>query len=356
MFETRWTLEKIDAYISEGIQENLHLEYKACATLLNPNRDELLADLTKQVTAFANADGGTLLFGVREGNKRENTKHIPIGKDEGFTRGGKVCAIWLEDILLSNIAPKIQGLNPYEIELENGNFLLVLEVPPSQHGPHMAKDHKYYKRRTTQAEPMEHYEVEDVRNRSRGPLLRLNVEHFPEGKVLRGNVNHFFRFELENLVDKPAEYTQVLFFIDSRLSQFRSENFLKKNPPVSADTLHLDTLAILGSQAGYTSLLSPMEPHPQISFECFSAFYGLPKNPPVWKGNNINMRGISFEFLKGTGNHTYFYGWQVSAPYMSLQLSFFYFQVEALSLGGDYLEYQIKKTGYVNFLTNHLGY
>ncbi|MGE3727588.1 MAG: helix-turn-helix domain-containing protein [Candidatus Sericytochromatia bacterium] len=352
MFETKWTLQKIDAYISDGIQENLHLEYKACATLLNPNRDELLTDLTKQVTAFANADGGTLLFGVREGNLKENTKHIPIGKDEGFTRGGKVSAIWLEDILLSNISPKIQGLKPYEIELENGNFLLVLEVPPSQYGPHMAKDYRYYKRRQTKVEPMEHYEVEDVRNRSRGPLLRLNVEHFPEGKILRGNVNHFFRFELENLVDKPAEYTQILFFIDSRLSRFRSDNFLKKNHPISADALHLDTSAILDSQAGYTSLLSPVEPHRQISFECFSAFYGLPKNPPAWKGNNINLGGISFEFIKDAGNHTYFYGWQVLAPYMSIQQQFYYFSVEASSTGGghDYYDFVVKATGEVSYM------
>jgi hypothetical protein len=348
MSKQEWTLERLEQHVNGKIQEHLHLEYKACADLLG-NVD--IHELSKDVSAFANADGGTLIFGIKEGQGRDK-KHLPESLDEGFTRGGKVSAIWLEDILLSNISPKIQGLKPYEIELENGNFLLVLEVPQSHYGPHMAKDHKYYKRRETKSEPMEHYEVEDVRNRSRGPLLRLNVEHFPEGKILPGNVNHYFRFELENLVDKPAEYTQILFFIDSRLSRFRSDNFLKKNHPISADALHLDTSAILDSQAGYTSLLSPVEPHRQISFECFSAFYGLPKNPPAWKGNNINLGGISFEFIKDAGNHTYFYGWQVLAPYMSIQQQFYYFSVEASSTGGghDYYDFVVKATGKVECL------
>lgn len=344
--DKQWSLEKIKQHVSGKIQENLHLEYKACADLLgNVN----LPELTKDVSAFANADGGTLIFGVCEGNQKDNTKHVPIAIDQGFERSGKVNANWLENILLSNIAPKIQGLKPYEIDLENGNFILVLEVPQSQYGPHMAKDNKYHRRRQTKAEPMEHYEVEDVRNRSRGPLLRLNVEHFQEGTVLRGNVNHFFRFELENLVEKPSEYAQILFFIDSRLSQCRSEKFSKKNKIIPATTFILDTLSILEPQAGDNLVVSKIASLPQISFECFFSSYGLPQNPPAWKGNNINLGGISFEFVKGTENTTYFYGWQILSPYMTSQQQFYYFTVETNSTGGgpDWFDFVVTATGEV---------
>ena len=111
MSDNVWTLERIKQLVHNKIQENLHLEYKACADLMgNVN----IPELTKDVSAFANADGGTLIFGVSEGHK-EN-KHVPERIDEGFERGGKVNSIWLEDVLLGNIAPKIQGLKPYEIE------------------------------------------------------------------------------------------------------------------------------------------------------------------------------------------------------------------------------------------------
>jgi hypothetical protein len=52
----------------------------------------------------------------------------------------------------------------------------VIEVPPSPQAPHQSKDHKYYKRRGSHSEVMEHYEIEDVRNRPKRALMPLRAE------------------------------------------------------------------------------------------------------------------------------------------------------------------------------------
>jgi hypothetical protein len=302
------TLVKIKEFVRNQIQESLHLEYKACADLIG-NVD--IHELSKDVSAFANADGGTLIFGVVEGSR--DRKHLPERVDEGFERGGKVNANWLENVLLSNIAPKIQGLKPYEIPLENGKFILVLEVPQSQYGPHMAKDHKYYKRRQTKAEPMEHYEVEDVRNRSRGPLLRLNVSFDHDEFTPMGIKHKFFETErsfpiklfAENLVSQPAEYGAVNFFLDFQLRE--REKMLQSKMYYSNEL----GLAVDGRYGFYRHYF-------QI---------GLPHNAPIWKDNPVLVQEIPFSFPKDlNAMETFYFGWDISSPYMPKQRKFFQMQ------------------------------
>ena len=54
--------------ISLQIQENLHLDYKASAALSHSKRDEI----SKDVSAFANSDGGLIIYGVTEEG------HLPL--------------------------------------------------------------------------------------------------------------------------------------------------------------------------------------------------------------------------------------------------------------------------------------
>jgi len=49
-------------------------------------------------------------------------------------------------------------------------------VPPSPQAPHQSNDRKYYKRRGSHSEVMEHYEIEDVRNRPKQALMPLRAE------------------------------------------------------------------------------------------------------------------------------------------------------------------------------------
>ena len=157
----KWTIEKIQSYISTGIEENLHLDYKQLASLKNTEGNK--RELAKDVSAFANSDGGTIIYGVVEAGHKPtaiDSESIVIAKE------------WIENILDSNITPKIDNIEISPIDNPTlNNQLFVISIPKSSRAPHMASDNKYYKRYNFKSQPMEHYEIEDVRNRLSNPNL-----------------------------------------------------------------------------------------------------------------------------------------------------------------------------------------
>jgi hypothetical protein len=142
------------------IMESLSLEYKDSRVLENKVYQQ--GELFKDVSAFANSAGGILIFGMRESG------HLPIGTDDGVDPS-KIKREWLENILMANIEPKIEGLCVKPILLRSkgtGNVAYVLEIPQAKsRGPHQGPEHKYYKRYNFKAEPMEDYEVRDLMRR-----------------------------------------------------------------------------------------------------------------------------------------------------------------------------------------------
>lgn len=158
------TLSEIDKLIADQVQESLHLDYKDSRGLGDFDK------LVKHVSAFANSDGGTLIYGIQESD------HSPTGKDSGvdhktFNRER------IESVILSNISPRLDGLLIAQIPISESRSLYAIEIPKSFRGPHQASDNKYYKRFNFQSVPMEDYEVNDVRNRRIviPPLIEIGV-------------------------------------------------------------------------------------------------------------------------------------------------------------------------------------
>jgi Putative DNA-binding domain len=160
------TIQDIDALIRDRVQENIHLDYKASAAIADNKGHEI----SKDASAFANSDGGILIYGVEEKN------NIPIRIDDGVD-DRKFSREWLEQIIISRVTPIIDGLRIIPISLGSGTTLYVVSVPKSQRGPHQASDKKYYKRGNFISQPMEDYEIKDVRNRwvSVPPLLTFEI-------------------------------------------------------------------------------------------------------------------------------------------------------------------------------------
>ena len=161
--------------------ESVHLDYKAGAALLPPsqggtgiNKQKRAADISKDVTAFLNSDGGALVYGVRE-ERKSGGAPVPLfdPKKDGFA-AGEVSKEEIEDIVTSNIQyrPGPDLFTVVEVPMSNRN-VYVIEIAKSMVGAFQANDKKYYKRFNFKSEPMEHYEIEDVRNRGIGPQLDL---------------------------------------------------------------------------------------------------------------------------------------------------------------------------------------
>lgn len=170
----------VEKFIEEKVEENLNLDYKDIRAI--ENYDEL----AKDVSAFANSEGGCIFLGVSE-----EEQPISNGKRRIFpmeiTWGDKsLSKEQLENNLIGKIHSRIEGLRIIPIRKTNQKVIFLIDIPQSPNPPHMASPYnRYYKRLNFQSVPMEHYEVSDFFGRRRKPLLNLLIKIF-EVDILPG--------------------------------------------------------------------------------------------------------------------------------------------------------------------------
>ncbi|MCI6435894.1 MAG: ATP-binding protein [Clostridiales bacterium] len=130
--------------------ENEYLDYKRSFSFLdypgnNPQRAEHIAEFKTDVCAFANADGGYLIYGIKERNGVASELvgvEIPNNNTDKFE---------LERMNnLQSILPKIPSVNFRFILLDNGRYLVVILIQRDAFAPYIhlcnEKDYKIYKR------------------------------------------------------------------------------------------------------------------------------------------------------------------------------------------------------------------
>jgi hypothetical protein len=151
--------------VDDAIQESLTLDYKASPALAkdSKSRDELCKD----VSALANSAGGQIIYGLEEKDQK------PFRIDDGAAGG--ISREWIEQVIDSNVQPRILGLVIVPIQLAKG-YAYVITVPQStSRGAHQAPDKKYYKRQNFQSVAMEDYEIRDVMKRATTPDLFITL-------------------------------------------------------------------------------------------------------------------------------------------------------------------------------------
>jgi schlafen family protein len=159
-----WTEERIQSYIDGQIEENWGLEYKAAAGLDKLKKDEI----TKDVSAFANAAGGTIIYGVRE-FKEEGKKHLPEKIDPVDRR--EFSKEWLEHII-GNIQPRLNPIiYPVKLSSVDEHVAYVVEISQGTTA-HQSTDGRYYKRQNFEVVRMADYEIRDVMQRRTQPRFQ----------------------------------------------------------------------------------------------------------------------------------------------------------------------------------------
>ncbi len=151
-----YSIDDIEDFINNEVEENVHLDYKASGAL--DKEDKKRTEITKDVSAFANSDGGIIVYGVSEEDHRP--KGISPIDGRVYTKE------WLENVI-QLIQPRIDNLKIYPVRINDlEQSIYVVKIPRSGNAPHMARDKRYYKRFNFKSEPMEDYEVKDLYNRS----------------------------------------------------------------------------------------------------------------------------------------------------------------------------------------------
>lgn len=158
-----YTIEDVKFLIANEIEENVHLDYKAAGSLTKePKKKE---EIAKDVSAFANSDGGIIVYGIEEKeHKAANLSYID---------GNVYTKEWLEQVIQDNIQRRIDDLIIFPIR-DNGDIsktIYIVKIPRSDNAPHMSADKCYYKRYNFRSVKMEEYEVRDTLYRIKNPQL-----------------------------------------------------------------------------------------------------------------------------------------------------------------------------------------
>jgi predicted HTH transcriptional regulator len=163
-----YTQKDIEFLMAQKIEESLYLEYKSGAALRSNNKQEL----AKDVSAFANSDGGVIIYGISE------TDYYP--SEYSFVNGTEITREWLESIIQGNIKRRIPNLKIFPIRFNKNPKLtiFVVQIPPSNIAPHMTSFGRYYKRHNFQSVPMEEYEVRNMYSRIQSTELRISKLKF----------------------------------------------------------------------------------------------------------------------------------------------------------------------------------
>ena len=208
-----FTKEDLQRLVDEEIQESLTLDYKASPALARDDkpRDELCKD----VSAFANSAGGQIIYGIVEKDRK------PVKVDDGSDLSRE----WIEQVIDSNVQPRLDGLVITPVPVGSGRHAYVLTIPQaSGRAPHQAPDKKYYKRQNFQSVPMEDYEIRDALRRATTPELYVELS-FATGQS--APVEFVDQSELSkpitlsvivrNRSSQPAHYALVQVGIDAEL-------------------------------------------------------------------------------------------------------------------------------------------
>lgn len=164
-----WTEDDILSLIHNKVGEGTRLEYKACDAL--GKTDGVKKEISRDVSAFANSAGGTIIYGVTE-----NSAHEPEKIDSGFDPSD-ISGEWLEQVINSIIERRINGviINPVALSKTNpGKVLYVVYIPESKLAPHMAADDRFYRRFNFQRIRMKEYEVRNL----------MRQEHYPSREIV----------------------------------------------------------------------------------------------------------------------------------------------------------------------------
>jgi hypothetical protein len=160
------TEENLQELIQEGVSERRRIDYKRdLPGAQASDRKEFLYD----VSSFANAGGGVIVFGMSEEEGRPTDLVGVEGDPDSIV-------LRLEQMARSAIEPRLQGVATRAVPLTTGRIAIVMRIPRSWNGPHMVTFQgmqRFYTRASNGKYPMAIEEIRDAVARTERGTDRL---------------------------------------------------------------------------------------------------------------------------------------------------------------------------------------
>jgi len=284
-----WDEGSIRDLIASQVQESLMLDYKASDALAKT--DTKKREISKDVSAFANSAGGTIVYGVLE------DKHVPTEIDIGCLPTD-ISKEWLEHVIQGNIQRRIDGVRINPIMLTGpaaGRMLYVVSIPQSMRAPHMAADHRFYKRFNFESVPMEEYEVRDAGHRNDSPDLTLDIEVIQTPQVPAVEL----LLTISNEAPEPAHHVTIRLYIDARAEILMSGGWHKSFHQLSAANNMRIPVTVLHMNWSVAAKL------------------------PIWEGEVFRLNDERLIVGFPAAADAFIFGWRLSSPRMASKQRFY---------------------------------
>ena len=171
------TEKDLNALIDNSVLEGKTIEYKQS---LPSNSDKDKIEFLADVSSFANASGGDLIYGMIEDRETGNPKTIEGLSIENVDRE----ISRLDSMIRDGIKPRIIGITFQHVNLSNSKIALIIRIPKSWISPHQVsfkgKD-KFFSRSANGKYPMDVGELRIAFNLSE--TLTERIRRFREDRI-----------------------------------------------------------------------------------------------------------------------------------------------------------------------------
>jgi hypothetical protein len=202
-----YNIDTLTSFIENEIEESIHIEFKSGEAL--SKTDSKKKEVSKDVSAFANSDGGIIIYGISEKYHKADSF--------AFVDGTIYTKEWLEQIISTTIKRNIDGLKIFPVR-NNGNLkesVYVVQIPSSINAPHLSRDNRFYKRYNFESVPMEEYEIRQTYGRKVKSQLQLSGYSISVKEI--GEEETIFTCEagVQNIGEKYEKDYKVNIYFDN---------------------------------------------------------------------------------------------------------------------------------------------
>lgn len=272
----------LQSLIDNVVEEDTELEYKLCFgntdedCYCGKKKKDWRAEFVKDVSGMANANGGYIIYGIREENNEQGHR-IPK-QLEPIPFGNYNCD-QLTQILTKGIRPSLDvSISCLSDPQKKGDYFIV-KIPKGMTAHQSLYDKRYYRRHSATVEAMEDHEIRDVMNRIKEPVIDLEFsivkavthrkrssQYLAGVKVVNGElpdkVSYKLQYQLVNNGSVYAKYINFLVYIPEDILKEEAKDVEKGFACLYGDNKTYDALNINGRIYGNGLLrYEPILPH-----------------------------------------------------------------------------------------------